>query len=436
LYKVKEMQIWGTNVISLHLMTGSTRFYVVGCYIPPSDLETLACINKAWRKCPKGAHPILVGDLNFNLRVPRTEREETIAKQVDAMDLVDMYRHFCQCLGSRLWGRWTWQMRREGRWISSQCDYFLGRETNHRRFQRVSVRMPRYHSDHRALVAVIYAEGGGGLKGYRRQMQRFPLSLPCGPQTQLDAGYEELLQHMVCPPPRERPANKWISNATWKVVDYRAMLRRKGMLSQTVARNLGRKIKVCLKADRLQRAATTASNIEGCLAAGEYIEAWRHLKGWYCSAEDQAPKPCPETLAKQTDERIQLYTAVPPPGWAMQFNVEPSDVPDAALTDPELRAVVGKLHNGRAAGATEMKAKHTKEWLGDMRCKEAEDGVEGIGDRWRSFVALLQVVWERGSVPTQMTWMIIVLLPKGGGNYCGIGLLDPIWKVVEKVMVA
>jgi hypothetical protein len=40
------------------------------------------------------------------------------------------------------------------------------------------------------------------------------------------------------------------------------------------------------------------------------------------------------------------------------------------------------------------------------------------------------------SIPTQMTWMIIVLLLKGGGNYCSIGLLDPIWKVVEKVMVA
>ena len=115
-------------------------------------------------------------------------------------------------------------------------------------------------------------------------------------------------------PPRERPANKWITDTTWKVVDYRAMLRRKGMLSQAAARNLGRKIQACLKADRLKRAATTALNVEGCLAAGEYIEAWRHLKGWYCLAEDRAPKPCPETLAKQTDERIQLYTAVPPPG--------------------------------------------------------------------------------------------------------------------------
>jgi hypothetical protein len=86
--------------------------------------------------------------------------------------------------------------------------------------------------------------------------------------------------------------------------------------------------------------------------------------------------------------------------------------------------------------ATGMKAEHLKEWLTDIKCKETEDGVEGIGDRWRSFVALLQAVWQNGSIPTQMTWMIIVLLPKEGGNYRGIGLLDPIRKVVEKVMVA
>ncbi len=200
--------------------------------------------------------------------------------------------------------------------------------------------MPRYHSDHCALVTVIYAEGGEELKRYRRRMQQLPLSLPHGPRTQLDAGYEELLQHVVRPPPRELPANKWITNVTWKVVDYRAMLHRKDMLSQAAARNLGRKIKVCLKADCLQHAATTASKVEGCLAAGEYTEAWCYLKGWYCLAEDRAPKPCPETLAKQTEERIQLYTAVPPPGWSMWFNVDPSDVPDAAPTDSELRAVV------------------------------------------------------------------------------------------------
>jgi hypothetical protein len=105
LYKVEETRVWGPNVILLHLMMGARRFYIVGCYIPPSDLDALVYINQAWRKCPTGAHPILVGDLNFNLCALPTEQEETIAEQVDAVDLVDMSRHYRQRLGNWLWGR-------------------------------------------------------------------------------------------------------------------------------------------------------------------------------------------------------------------------------------------------------------------------------------------------------------------------------------------
>jgi hypothetical protein len=141
---------------------GAVQIFIVGCYIPPSDLETLTDVDRAWCACPVGAHPILVGDLNFNSCALCTEHEETIAKQVDAMDLIDMSRHFCQRLGKRLWGRWTWRMRREGGWISLQCSYFFGQETNQQRFRRISVRMPCYYSNHCALVAVIYADGGGG----------------------------------------------------------------------------------------------------------------------------------------------------------------------------------------------------------------------------------------------------------------------------------
>ena len=67
LFEVEETKMWGPNIISLHLMMGSIRFFVVRCYIRPSGLEALACIDKSWRKCLKGAHPILVGDLNLNL---------------------------------------------------------------------------------------------------------------------------------------------------------------------------------------------------------------------------------------------------------------------------------------------------------------------------------------------------------------------------------
>ncbi len=30
--------------------------------------------------------------------------------------------------------------------------------------------------------------------------------------------------------------------------------------------------------------------------------------------------------------------------------------------------------------------------------------------------------------------MIVILIPKGGGNYCGNGLLEPMWKVCEQIM--
>ena len=33
-----------------------------------------------------------------------------------------------------------------------------------------------------------------------------------------------------------------------------------------------------------------------------------------------------------------------------------------------------------------------------------------------------------------MCWMITVLIPKGVGEYRGIGLMEPIWKVLERVM--
>jgi hypothetical protein len=187
--------------------------------------------------------------------------------------------------------------------------------------------MPRYYSDHRALVAVIHAGGGEQLKRYRQRMQQFPISLPRGPRKQLNAEYEGLQRGVVSPPLRERPANSWITTEMWKLIDHRAMLRRKGMLSQTVARSLGRQVKAQLAADRIKRAKNTALTIEGCLAVGDFVEAWRNLKGWYCLVEDRAPKACPETLALQMAERVELYTVAPPPRVVDAHQRDPNPCP-------------------------------------------------------------------------------------------------------------
>ena len=110
-------------------------------------------------------------------------------------------------------------------------------------------------------------------------------------------------------------------------------------------------------------------------------------------------------------------------------------VPNDPPTDSEIREVVAKQQNGHAAGITVMKAEHLKDWLCGVKREEAVDGEDGAGDCWRMFVALIKATWKSATVPTQMSWMVIMLLPKGGGEYCGIGLLDPMWKVVKKIMV-
>jgi hypothetical protein len=129
-YEIEEVELRGPNMLSFQLLSGATRWYIVGCYIPPTDLTTLMHVEQVWLACLKGCLPILLGDLNVNLAAPCNKRNDTIAKQVDAMALVDMSNHFCQRRGRRSRERWTWRMRRGGRWVSSQCDYVLGRATN------------------------------------------------------------------------------------------------------------------------------------------------------------------------------------------------------------------------------------------------------------------------------------------------------------------
>ncbi len=50
------------------------------------------------------------------------------------------------------------------------------------------------------------------------------------------------------------------------------------------------------------------------------------------------------------------------------------------------------------------------------------------------FLKLAQTAWDHGDIPPQLLWVIVVLIPTGGGNYQGIGLLEPMWKVCKHMM--
>jgi hypothetical protein len=88
-YEIEEVELRGPNVLSFQLVSGTARWYIIGCYIPPNDLTTLTHVDEAWWACPNGCLSILLGDLNINLDAPRNERDDTITEQVDAMSLVE-----------------------------------------------------------------------------------------------------------------------------------------------------------------------------------------------------------------------------------------------------------------------------------------------------------------------------------------------------------
>ena len=189
--------------------------------------------------------------------------------------------------------------------------------------------------------------------------------------------------------------------------------------------------------------------MERHLGAGEVKEAWRAVKGWYLLAEGRARRPSLQTLEKQTIGREELYARVPLTGDPLPINVKPTPVEDGVLGEGEIRArVKARLKNGPTGGASGIRAEDMRAWLrriergeetAEQASREGGDGamatgVEGAGDQWRALVALVQAIWERGYVPEQMRWMVVVLIPKGGGNFRGIGLLEPIWKLIEAIM--
>jgi hypothetical protein len=61
--------------MSFQLVLSTTRWYIIGCYIPLNNLTTLAHIKQVWHACPRGCLPILLGDLNIILAACRPERQ-------------------------------------------------------------------------------------------------------------------------------------------------------------------------------------------------------------------------------------------------------------------------------------------------------------------------------------------------------------------------
>jgi hypothetical protein len=105
--------------------------------------------------------------------------------------------------------------------------------------------------------------------------------------------------------------------------------------------------------------------------------------------------------------------------------------------ESKLQAAVSLLSHGWFGGTSGIRAEHIKAWLKGAKKKEDPETAAshvGAGKMWHKFIHFCSSVWNTGTIPQQMCWVITVFVPKGGGEYRGIGLLEPIWKVLEKVM--
>ena len=99
-FSVENDRAVGPNVISFELVTGEgeevEQWYVVGAYLPPSDKEgeTQRRLLQALKEQPKGTKPLIIGDFNSDLDVPRTTQEEVLAAEMAGRGISCVSRHF------------------------------------------------------------------------------------------------------------------------------------------------------------------------------------------------------------------------------------------------------------------------------------------------------------------------------------------------------
>ena len=93
-----------------------------------------------------------------------------------------------------------------------------------------------------------------------------------------------------------------------------------------------------------------------------------------------------------------------------------------------------------------MRAEDLKGWLAAARRgekeREAETKDEGESwnndsagaDNWAWVVELVQTAFWEGELAEESTWQAVVLIPKGGKYYRGIGLVEVMWKVMAVIL--
>jgi hypothetical protein len=93
-YEVESVRIAMLNLLTFQLVTGNEQFYCMGVYIPPTVTLGVEELRAAWKACPAGCTPLVLGDLNINFSDPQNKWEELIVDLLDNINVVDVSRRF------------------------------------------------------------------------------------------------------------------------------------------------------------------------------------------------------------------------------------------------------------------------------------------------------------------------------------------------------
>jgi hypothetical protein len=124
-------------------------------------------------------------------------------------------------------------------------------------------------------------------------------------------------------------------------------------------------------------------------------------------------------------EYSALYTRANPPGEPIPIVVAPFDVEHEVPKEGDIEDTLRRLKLGKAPGLSGIKSEHLKMWLDAAQRSKDPDPV-----KWNKFVELLQHAFATGELLAEISWSVLVVIPKGCGGFRGIGLLEVIWNVI------
>ena len=101
-------------------------------------------------------------------------------------------------------------------------------------------------------------------------------------------------------------------------------------------------------------------------------------------------------------------------------------------TEDYIAEAVTKLRRNRSGGPSRIPTEHLKGWLAaakrrglaEKKGKEKSEAEEEGGELWGKVVEMTQTAFREGKLAEEATWQTLVLIPKGKGEFRGIGLVE------------